>query len=133
MMARTLFAALACFALVSGCGGGGGSSPQTAQDVAREYVQARNQGDAARVCELYSQQLISQLRTSNCVEFVKEQTSGAATDLTVLHVTQQGDRATATIQARVGGNIANAIAPIEVQLTREGDQWKVSSLGGPGG
>ncbi len=119
--------------LIAGCGGGGNSGPQTARDVADAYVSARNSGDAARVCELYSQQLIQALRTSNCVGFVKEQTSGTATDLTVIRVVQHGNQATATIQARVGGNIANAIAPIELQLTRQGGEWKVSGLGGPGG
>jgi len=131
-MRRALIAGAVVAALIAGCGGGGSSSPQSAKDVADAYVSARNSGDAAKVCELYSQQLIQQLRTSNCVGFVKEQTSGTATDLTVIRVVQHGNRATATIQARVGGNIANAIAPIELQLTRQGVEWKVSGLGGPG-
>ena len=118
-------------ALIVGCGGGGSGGPQSARDVADAYVNARNSGDAAKICELYSQQLIQQLKTSNCVAFVQEQTSGTATDLTVLHVAQHRDQATATIQARVGGSIANAIAPIEVRLTRENGEWRVSGLGGP--
>jgi len=96
-------------------------------------VNARNQGDAAKVCELYSQQLIQTLKTSNCVAFVQEQTSGTATDLTLLRVSVQGDQATATIQARAGGEVPNAIAPIELKLTRENGEWKISGLGGPGG
>ena len=133
LMRRAWIAGGVIAAVIAGCGGGGGNGPQTAGDVARAYVSARNTGDAAKVCELYSQQLIQQLRTSNCVGFVKEQTSGTATDLTVIRVVQHGNHATATIQARVGGNIANAIAPIELQLTRQGSEWKVSGLGGPGG
>jgi ketosteroid isomerase-like protein len=132
-MRRAWIAGAVVAALIAGCGGGGKSGPQSARDAADAYVSARNSGDAAKVCELYSEQLIQQLKTDNCVAFVKEQTSGTATDLTVLRVTQHRGRATATIQARVGGNIANAIAPIELQLTKEGDQWKVSGLGGPGG
>jgi hypothetical protein len=120
-------------ALVVGCGGGGGDDQQSAREVAQAYVDARNQGDAAKVCELYSDQLIRQLKTSNCVAFVQEQTSGTATDLTLLRVSEHGDRATATIQARVGGSVANAIAPIELQLTRQDGEWKISGLGGPGG
>jgi len=120
-------------ALISGCGGGGGSDQQSARDVAHSYVEARNQGDAAEVCELYSEQLIKTLKTSNCVAFVREQTSGTATDLTLVGVRQNGDRATATIQARVGGSVANAIAPIELTLTRENGEWRISGLGGPGG
>jgi hypothetical protein len=129
-MRRAWIAGAVVAALIAGCGGGGSSGPQSARDVAEAYVNARNSGDAAKICELYSQQLIQQLKTSNCVAFVQEQTSGTATDLTVLHVAQHGDRATATIQARVGGSIANAIAPIEVQLTRENGEWRVSGLGG---
>ena len=131
-MRRAWIAGVVVAALIAGCGGGGSSGPQSARDVAQAYVSARNTGDAAKVCELYSQQLIQQLRTANCVGLVKEQTSGTATDLTVIRVVQHGNRATATIQARVGGNIANAIAPIELQLTHQSGRWKVSGLGGPG-
>jgi D-arabinose 1-dehydrogenase-like Zn-dependent alcohol dehydrogenase len=131
-MRRAWIAGAVVAALIAGCGGGGSSGPQTAKDVAEAYVNARNSGDAAKVCELYSQQLIQQLKTSNCVAFVQEQTSGTATDLTVLGVKENGNQATATIQAKVGGSIANAIAPIELQLTRDNGEWKVSGLGGPG-
>jgi hypothetical protein len=120
-------------ALIAGCGGGGGGDQQSARDVAQAYVDARNQGDAAKVCELYSDQLIKSLKTSDCVAFVREQTTGSATDLTLVRVSEHGDRATATIQARVGGSVANAIAPIELLLTRQNDAWRISGLGGPGG
>jgi ketosteroid isomerase-like protein len=123
----------ACAGLIAGCGGGGDEGPQTARDVARAYVEARNHGDAAKVCELYSDQLIKTLRTTNCVDFVKEQTSGTATDLTLVKVSEHGDVATATVQARLGGDVANAIAPIELKLTRENGEWRISGLGGPGG
>jgi ketosteroid isomerase-like protein len=132
-MGRTWTLGFVLVTLIPGCGGGGGSNQQSARDVAHAYVDARNQGDAAKVCELYSEQLIQSLKTSNCVAFVQEQTSGTATDLSLVGVSQHGDQATATIQARVGGSIANAIAPIELELTRENRQWKVSGLGGPGG
>ena len=125
--------AAACAGLIAGCGGGGDDGPQTARDVARAYVMARNHGDAAKVCELYSEELIKSLRTANCVEFVKEQTSGTATDLTLLKVSEHGDVATATVQARLGGDVGNAIAPIELKLTREGGEWKIAAFGGPGG
>jgi ketosteroid isomerase-like protein len=119
-------------ALLAGCGGGGGGDEESAREAARGYVDARNDGDAAKVCELYSDQLIRTLRTSNCVALVRRQTSGTATDLSVVRVTENGDRATATIQARVGGRVANAIAPIEVKLVRENGQWRISGFGGPG-
>jgi hypothetical protein len=132
-MSRAWTLGFVLVALFAGCGGGGGNNQQSARDVAQAYVDARNQGDAAKVCELYSEQLIQSLKTSNCVAFVQEQTSGTATDLSLVGVRQNGDRATATIQARVGGSIANAIAPIRLELTREHEEWRISGLGGPGG
>jgi ketosteroid isomerase-like protein len=102
-MRRTWSLGFVLVTLISGCGGGGGSNQQSARDVAQAYVNARNQGDAAKVCELYSEQLIQSLKTSNCVAFVQEQTSGTATDLSLVGVSQHGDQATATIQARLGG------------------------------
>jgi hypothetical protein len=133
-MRRTWTLGFILVTLIAGCGGGGGgSSQQSARDIAQAYVDARNQGDAAKVCELYSEQLIQSLKTSNCVAFVQEQTSGTASDLSLVGVSQQGDQATATIQARVGGSVANAIAPIPLELTRENGEWRISGLGGPGG
>jgi hypothetical protein len=130
-MRRASIAAIVALTALAGCGGG--DDEQSARDVARSYVEARNQGDAAKVCELYSQQLIASLKTSNCVAFVQEQTTGTATDLTLLKVSENGDHAKATIQARANGQIANAIAPIEITLTRDDGDWRISSLGGPGG
>jgi ketosteroid isomerase-like protein len=132
-MRRTWIAAIVLITALAGCGGGGGGDEQSAHDVAQEYVAARNQGDAAKVCELYSEQLIQSLKTSNCVAFVQEQTSGTATDLSLQGVKESGDQATATVKARVGGSVANAIAPIELKLTREDGEWRISGLGGPGG
>src|SRR3954447_8237921 len=131
-MRRAWIAAIVAITALAGCGGGGSDGPQSARDAAQAYVAARNQGDAAKVCELYSEQLIQSLKTSNCVGFVQEQTSGTATDLSLQGVKENGDQATATVQARVGGSIANAIAPIELKLTKVGGEWKVSGLGGPG-
>ena len=118
-MRRAWIAGALVAALIAGCGGGGGSGPQTARDVAEAYVSARNSGDAGKVCELYSQQLIQQLRTSDCVGFVKEHTSGTATDLTVVHVVQHGSQATATIQAKVGEMDIALLAARELWRDRE--------------
>ena len=70
-MRRTWSLGFVLVTLIPGCGGGGGSNQQSARDVAQAYVNARNQGDAAKVCELYSEQLIQSLKTSNCVAFVR--------------------------------------------------------------
>jgi ketosteroid isomerase-like protein len=129
-MKRVWIAGIVVVAALAGCGG---DDQPGAKETAQAYVDARNQGDAAKVCELYSEQLISQLKTSNCVAFVQEQTSGTATDLALVGVSEHGDQAKATIQARANGEVANAIAPLEITLTRESGEWRISNLGGPGG
>jgi len=118
-----------CATVLGGCGGGGDDQP-SAKGVAQEYVDARNSGDAAKVCELYSEQLRERLAGSNCVAFVKEQTSGLATQMTLLAVQQSDDHATATIRSTAGGELGQATARLEIQLARQDGSWRINSLGG---
>src|SRR5215210_4738034 len=121
--------ALAVFfgALLAGCGGDEGSANDTARDAAEAYVQARNQGDAGKVCELYSDELIQKLGASNCEAFVKEQTAGVATSFTLVSVREAGDQATATLQATAAGEPAGG-GRIKIRLTKEGDEWKITDI-----
>jgi ketosteroid isomerase-like protein len=119
-----------CAPLVAGCGGDG-SDEATSRAAAQDYVQARNQGDAGRVCELYSDELISKLGASNCEAFVKEQTAGVATSFALVGVKESGDHATATLRATVAGNeISGGAGRLQIALERQGDEWKITSLGG---
>jgi ketosteroid isomerase-like protein len=121
--------AAACAALMAGCGGNGGGDTQTARDAALAYVQARNQGDAGKVCELYSDQLIQQLHASNCEAFVKEQSAGVGTSLTLVEVNQRGDTATATLEATASGEPTGG-GHVRITLQRQNGEWKITSLGG---
>jgi ketosteroid isomerase-like protein len=132
-MTRRVPLILACAALLAGCGGGGGGDEQSARDAAQAYVNARNQGDAAKVCELYSDQLKSRLRTSNCEDFVKEQTSGVATSYTLLGVQESGDTATATIHLTAGGEIGTAAGKLQIKLERQNGEWRITNAPGGGG
>jgi len=123
---RSALAAV-CAALVVGCGGDGGDE-QSARDVTQEYVQARNQGDAGKVCELYSDQLIQRLGASNCEAFVKEQTAGVATSFTIVGVKESGDHATATLRATVTGGAAGG-GQLRITLDRQDGEWKITDLG----
>ena len=124
---------IGCAPLLAGCGGDDGGQ-STAQDAARDYVQARNQGDAGRVCELYSDELRSRLGASNCEAFVKEQTAGVATSFALVGVKETGDRATATLRASVAGNeVAGGAGRIQVTLQRQAGEWRITGLGGAGG
>jgi ketosteroid isomerase-like protein len=118
---------LGCAPLLAGCGGDD-AGEATAQDAARDYVQARNQGDAGRVCELYSDELISRLGASNCEAFVKEQTGGIATTFTLVGVKQSGDHATATLQAAAAGGVSGA-GRLQISLERQDGEWRITGLG----
>jgi hypothetical protein len=117
--------------LLAGCGGDS-AGEQTAREAARDYVQARNQGNAGRVCELYSQQLISELGASNCQAFVKEQTAGVATSLTIVGVKETGDHATATLRSTAAGETGSAGGPLKITLERQDGAWRITGLGGGG-
>jgi ketosteroid isomerase-like protein len=121
-----------CAPLLVGCGGDDTGGDSTAQDAARDYVQARNQGDAGRVCELYSDQLIQQLHATNCEAFVKEQTSGVATTVTLVGVRQTGDHATATLRVAPAGVVSEGGGQLRITLRRQDGEGRITDLGGAG-
>lgn len=132
---RRLLTTVLCAAAVAaaaGCGGGGSDDKSatdpglSARDAAQSYVDASNQGDAAKVCALYSDQLINQLAASDCEDFVKEQTSGAATKLELGSVHESGDQATVTLQS---SGESGKPAQLQIQLQREKGGWRITALG----
>ena len=116
----------ACAALVAGCGGDDGDEG-TAREAAQDYVQARNDGDAGRVCELYSDQLIEKLGASDCQSFVKEQTAGVATSFTLVSVRERGDHATAILRASVAGEGGDG-GRLRITLERQDGEWRITGL-----
>jgi ketosteroid isomerase-like protein len=130
----TIAACATALAGVAGCGGGGDDQTatdpgQSAAAAAQSYVAARNSGDAAKICQLYSQKLINQLAASDCEDFVQEQTSGAKTNIELFSVHQSGDQATVTL----GGSAESGKSEqLQIQLQLENGEWKITSLG-PGG
>jgi ketosteroid isomerase-like protein len=120
-----------CAPLLAGCGGDQ-ADEATAQDAARDYVQARNQGDAGRVCELYSDELIAKLGASNCEAFIKEQTGGIPTTFTLVGVKETDGRATATLQAAATGGLGGAAGRLQITLERQDGDWRITGLGGAG-
>ena len=122
---------VACLVLLASCGGSESSEGDTARDAALAYVAARNQGDAGKICELYSDQLIQQLGASNCQGFVKEHSAGAATSFTLVGVRESGDQAIATIRARAVGETPGG-GDLRITLQRQGGEWKITALGKSG-
>jgi hypothetical protein len=126
---RILSVALAAAALIAtgGCGGGDdGSAQPGAREAAAAYVDARNAGDFAKVCELLSEPLRRQLGGENCVRFVREQTSGAPRrHLKLVAVRVSGGTARATVQTT---GESGAPTQLEAHLELQDGQWRVTGF-----
>jgi hypothetical protein len=132
---RRALAGLACATAIAvpiGCGGdddGGGEAP-SAEMTAREYVDAQNDGDAATICALYSDGLKEEIGAArNCPAFVEEQSSGADTDFRLIRVDENGDRATATLEATTAEEGGQEPVPLTITLERQDETWLITDLG----
>jgi hypothetical protein len=129
--------ALAFSGAVAGCGGddngGDDGQPTSAEETARAYVDGQNSNDFARVCALFGEPLRQQLGGDNCVEFLKEQTSGAPRHTYTLNtVGASGDKATAYVVTR--GEDGKPVK-LSLFLERREGEWKIVDSGPttPGG
>jgi ketosteroid isomerase-like protein len=121
----TLLACLAALTAVAGCAE---SDQEQAREVVQDYVDARNDSDYERVCELYSEDFIDEQGIGeDCAAFVQEQTTGAdaQSELQVVDVQVKDDRATADIDVVRPGE-----GPSRVTLTLESEDgdWKIAAL-----
>ena len=139
-MTRRTLTVLACIAALAGATGCGGNGDDqgSARDAAQAYVDARNSEDAAKTCDLLSDQLKRQVGAANCEAFIKEQSLGAQIHLTLIGVQENGDRATATIESsgeatQATGKSKHLRVRVHVSLARQDGDWKITGLGGGGG
>ena len=120
-------ACLAALALLVGCGGG---SSQSASDVAQDYVDARNAGDAAKVCDLYTDTLKQRLGADKCAAFIQEQTSGAHLDFRLIGVQENGDKATATLGvSSTTQELPVTARKLQLSLAKQDGDWKIDGFG----
>jgi hypothetical protein len=131
--AWTAIAGAAAIAALVGCGGGGGNDDtSSAQNAAQAYVEASNDRDFERLCDVLSERYKQELHMgSRCVGFLEEQTSGAKRlSLTVIGVQVDGDQAV----AHLGGTIETANGTgqsrLNLQLQNEDGGWHVAHQGG---
>jgi hypothetical protein len=116
--------------MLAGCGGddsGDGDQPLSAEETAAAYVQAQNAGDFARVCSLLGDPLRHQLAGDNCVNFLREQTSGAPRhSYTLKTVGASGDEGTAYITT-----VGETGKPVKLSLLmeRRDGEWKIVGSG----
>ena len=123
-MVRTL-TAITCLAAVMALAACGESDQEQAREVVQDYVDASNSDDFERVCELYSDDFKDELSAADCPEFVKEQSSGAETELELVEVRVSDDKATADLDSV---SEQEGPARLSLQLEREGDDWKITGF-----
>jgi ketosteroid isomerase-like protein len=129
-MSRAWVLGLVLVALIAGCGGGGGDDQQSARDAAQQYVDAYNAGDFDRLCDLLSESYKQQLKVgSSCPAYFREQTSGAATSLTLVDVQEKGDMATAHLHFK-SADPAGRQGNESVELVRQDGSWRVATVTG---
>jgi len=121
--ALTALALASALLLVAGCGE---SEQEQAREVVQDYVDALNDQDFEAVCDLYSDQLKQELAIGeNCAAFVQEQTSGTDSQLELVEVRVNGDRATADLDSV---SEQEGPARIALQLERQDDTWRISGF-----
>jgi hypothetical protein len=125
-MVRRTITALVCAAALVAAAGCGETDQEQAREVVQDYVDARNDGDFERVCDLYSDSYKEELAIGeNCPAFVEEQTSGASGELSVVDVQVNDERATADLNVSQGSEGPSRVALV---LEREDDEWKITGI-----
>ena len=115
---------------LAGCGPFGGKSEQDkAGDTVTQLIEARNQGDFAKVCDLIASTQLAKIKQAGttCEKALpKVAQKGTTTTIRVEQVRVSGDRA--TVDATVSHN-AGAGLPQTILLLKEGGDWKVAQVG----
>jgi ketosteroid isomerase-like protein len=122
-----------CVVGLVGCGGGDGGNDQqsAARDVAQQYVDAYNARDFGRACDLLADSYKQQLRIgSDCPGFLKEQTSGAATTLTLVGVDEKGNQAVAHVRARSTEGSGKEREESVGLIRQQDGSWRVAAVTG---
>ncbi len=124
--ARATITALSILVLVlAGCGPlGGKNDEEKAGDALTELVDARNQGDYARVCELISVQDLKKFKRAgvSCEKTIRQRFGAtASTTIRIEDVKVKDDRASvdATVSQTGGAGFARTF-----RLVKEDGEWK---------
>ena len=121
----TIAALSICLLLLAGCGPFGGKSEQEkAGDTLTELVDARNQGDYARVCELIAAPDLAKFKQAgvSCEKTIRQRFGEAAsTTIRIEDVKVKDDHASvdATVSQTGGAGFARTF-----RLVKEDGDWK---------
>jgi hypothetical protein len=122
---RSITAAICASLLLAGAGCGQ-SDQEKARDAVQDYVDARNDEDFERVCELYADSFKRELGADDCPAFVEEQTAGVETgDLEIVSVRVRDERAIAELDA---AGESGAPTRIGLVLEEEDGEWLITGV-----
>jgi ketosteroid isomerase-like protein len=116
--------------VLAGCGPFGGKSDEDeASDTVTSLVEARNQGDFAKVCDLIATTQLARFKQAgtSCEKALPRLAQeGSTTTIRIEQVRVSGDRA--TVDATVSHNAGAGRAQTILLLKEDGD-WKVARVG----
>ncbi len=131
---RTATLAAGCAAAAFSLGGCGKSDEDKVKETVNSYIDALSAGDGDKACGLVSESAAKQIKTQSkakdcatAIESFTKSSEGAAVRSAfkaakVEKIKVDGKKATATIR------VASQTAPLP--LEKDGDNWKLSSVGG---
>ncbi len=121
---RSLPTALACAASALALAACGVSETEDVRDNVDAYIEARDEGDFARVCELFSDEFRA-AQGADCVTRQQKQAEAQppASTTEIVNVLVEGAQATVDLDVSTG---SAAPSRVTVQLVNE-DGWKIAS------
>jgi hypothetical protein len=120
--------AIACGAALAVATGCGESDQEQAREVVQQFVDARNDDDAAAECDLYSEDYLDELAVPDCPAFIEEQSSAVDGEERheIVDVEVNDGRATANvdvIREAEGGPVR-----IGLLLAEEDGDWRITGF-----
>jgi hypothetical protein len=124
---KSLLTALACAAALSGPAACGRSDEQQVRKTVEQYIKARNEGDFARVCDLFDQGYrAEQGLAAGCEQSLASQAAGQPPpgQTKIVSVRVHGDKANAELDASHGSEGPSRVSLV---LVRHDGGWRIAS------
>ncbi|MGH2923672.1 MAG: hypothetical protein ACRDKH_06570, partial [Solirubrobacterales bacterium] len=104
------------------------SDQERAREVVQQFVDARNDDDAAAECDLYSDDYLAELAVADCTAFIEEQNSAVDGEERneIVDVEVNDDRGTANVD--VIREAEGGPTRIGVLLAEEDGDWRIAGF-----
>jgi hypothetical protein len=122
---RRLITALVFVAALAALGACGASEEQQVRDTVDRFVKAETQGDFARLCDLYTDELRAE-QGKDCATTLASRQKPPISSITIVDIRVRNDRATADLDVSVKSEPPSRISLL---LTKANGDWRVASGG----